>query len=77
MSSKITFTVLLVVTLALSSCSNTEETETEKGLLGEQTEAIGQEAARMLKTPMERASTATDKENLRIQQHEEQLNKIE
>ena len=77
MSFRLTFTVLLFATLALAGCSNTEESEDEPVLLETQTEAIGHKAARMIKTPMERASTAADKENLRNQQLEERLNKME
>ena len=72
-----TFIVILLTALIIFGCSNTDETESEPGLIQTQTEAIGHEAAKMLKTPMDKASKAADKENLRSQQLEERLNNID
>ena len=77
MKSLYIFTLILFTVLAFSGCSNTEETKTDPGSIQTQTEVIGHEASQMIKTPMDRASSAADKENLRNQQLEDRLNSIE
>jgi hypothetical protein len=69
--------ILLLGTFIFLGCSNTEDAEVEPGSIQSRAEEIGHEAARMIKEPMEKASDVADKENLRSQQLEEQLNKIE
>lgn len=69
--------LLLAATLAVQGCSDTEKTEAEPGSIQSQAEEIGHEAARALKTPMDQASNRAGQENLRIQQMEDRLDKIE
>ena len=77
MRSRLLIFFVFLTALAGPGCSDTEKTEAEPGSIQAQTEAIGHEAATILKTPMENASNAADKENLRTQQLEERLNTIE
>jgi hypothetical protein len=52
------------------SCSNGNNSEEEKGKIETMTEEIGQEAVRMIKTPIDKAQAVADQEEKRAREME-------
>lgn len=68
--------LLLFATPFISSCSKGQEPK-EKGGIAQQTEKIGQEAANMIKTPLDEATKAAEQAQGHGQQLDTQLEKHE
>lgn len=55
---KITSVILAALILLLVGCSESDETEPEKGRIEQMTEKLGNDAARAIKDPLEKAKKA-------------------
>jgi len=67
---KTTLLMLLCAAL-LWSCSGDKEKEAEAGKIDTMTKEIGQEAVRMIKTPIDKAQAVADKEEQRARELDE------
>ena len=67
-------TIMIVLTAAalLCSCSNEADDKTGSGKVDTVTREIGQEAASMIKTPIDKAQAAADLEGQRVREMDEQ-----
>ncbi len=63
-----------LVLFGLLSCSSDRETK-EQGTIEQHTDKVGQEAVRMMKTPLDQARTAVGQENSHSQGVEQQVGK--
>jgi hypothetical protein len=74
MKNTIIFIVLLSLLLGLLSCKSDQETQ-KKETLQQQSEKIGQEAAKSLRDPLDKAKNAAEQENNRIRNMEKEAEK--
>jgi hypothetical protein len=63
-----------LVTILLCSCSNESEKEAQTGKIDAMTREIGQEAASMIQTPMDKAQAAADMETQRVREIDDRSN---
>lgn len=74
MTSLKTLTLLAITATLLCSCSGDKEKEAEPGKIETMTKEMGQEAVRMIKTPMEKAQAVADQEEKRAKEMDESSN---
>jgi hypothetical protein len=74
MKNTIIFIVLLSLLLGLLSCKSDQEAQ-KKETLQQQSEKIGQEAAKSLRDPLDKAKNAAEQENNRIRNMEKEAEK--
>lgn len=68
--------ILLVITATLfCACSGDNEKEGEPGKIDTMTREAGQEAVRMIKTPIDKARAIADKEEQRARELDESKNR--
>jgi PBP1b-binding outer membrane lipoprotein LpoB len=65
------FLMFFLATLLLCSCSNETEKEIKPGKIDTMTKKIGQDAAQMIKTPIDKAQAVADQEEKRIRKMDE------
>ena len=70
----ISLSIAVLCLFGLLSCTNEQELE-KKETLSQQTEKIGQEAVKMMKTPLDQARKAAEQENSHGQKVEKDVDK--
>ena len=60
--------MLFLSSILLCACSGDKEKETKPGKIDTMTKEIGQEATRMIKTPLDKAKAVANKEEKRVQE---------
>jgi len=71
---KICPSIAVLCLFCLLSCRSDQELE-KKETLSQQTEKIGQEAVKMIKTPLDQARKAAEQENIHSQTVEKEVGK--
>ena len=74
MKSHKTIVMLFLSLFILCSCSGDNEKEAKTGKIDAMTKEVGQEAVRMIKTPIDKAQAVADKEKKRAQEMDDRLN---
>jgi hypothetical protein len=74
MKSHKTIIMLFLSSILLCACSGDNDKETKAGKIDTMTKEIGQEAVRMIKTPIEKAQAVADEETKRAQEMDERGN---
>lgn len=69
-----TIMIVALATVLLGACSGDNEAETKPGKIDTMTKEAGQEAVRMIKTPIEKAQAAADIQEKRAQEMDERAN---
>jgi hypothetical protein len=74
MTSLKTLTLLVITATLLCACSGDKEKKAEPGKIETMTKEMGQEAVRMIKTPMEKAQAVAEQEEKRAKEMDESSN---
>jgi hypothetical protein len=74
MKSRKTIIMLFLSSILLYACSGDNDKETKAGKIDTMTKEIGQEAVRMIKTPIEKAQAVADEEKKRAQEMDDRGN---
>ena len=74
MKSRKTIMILFLSSILICACSSDNEKETKTGKIDTMTKEVGQEAVRMIKTPIEKAQAVADEEKKRTQDMDKRVN---